>query len=70
MPKVVKVVFWRILLFYVLSIILIGLDVPYTYPNLSNKTTTTSPFTIVFTSVGSSTPSQSQCYIDLTHDCL
>ncbi|KZV73806.1 hypothetical protein PENSPDRAFT_648570 [Peniophora sp. CONT] len=53
MPKVVKVVFWRILLFYVISIVLIGLDVPYTYPNLSNKTTTTSPFTIVFTSVGS-----------------
>ena len=27
--------------------------VPYNYPNLSNKTTTTSPFTIVFKEIGS-----------------
>ena len=27
--------------------------VPYTYPNLSNKSTTTSPFTIVFKQIGS-----------------
>ncbi|KAG2153672.1 amino acid permease-domain-containing protein [Suillus bovinus] len=56
MPKVVKFVFWRqvrILLFYILSILLIGLNVPWDYPNLSNKTTTTSPFTIVFTLAGS-----------------
>ncbi|KAA1469881.1 hypothetical protein DENSPDRAFT_835560 [Dentipellis sp. KUC8613] len=53
MPRVVKFVFWRILLFYILSILLIGLNVPWTYPNLSNKTTTTSPFTIVFKEVGS-----------------
>jgi amino acid permease len=53
MPKVVKFVFWRILLFYILSILLIGLNVPWNYPDLSNKTTTTSPFTIVFTLAGS-----------------
>lgn len=53
MPRVVKFVFWRILLFYVLSILLIGLNVPWDYPNLSNKTTTTSPFTIVFEMAGS-----------------
>ncbi|KAI0031058.1 amino acid permease-domain-containing protein [Vararia minispora EC-137] len=53
MPKVVKAVFWRILLFYILTVLLIGLNVPYTYPNLSNKTTATSPFTIVFAAVGS-----------------
>ncbi|KAG2133812.1 amino acid permease-domain-containing protein [Suillus bovinus] len=53
MPKVVKSVFWRILIFYILSILLIGLNVPWDYPNLSNKTTTTSPFTIVFTLAGS-----------------
>ncbi|KAK0504653.1 amino acid permease/ SLC12A domain-containing protein [Armillaria luteobubalina] len=53
MPKVVKFVFWRILLFYVLSVFLIGLNVPWDYPNLSNKTTTTSPFTIVFQYAGS-----------------
>ncbi|KIJ67545.1 hypothetical protein HYDPIDRAFT_84867 [Hydnomerulius pinastri MD-312] len=53
MPRVVKFVFWRILLFYILSILLIGLNVPWNYPNLSNKTTTTSPFTIVFELAGS-----------------
>ncbi|RPD78334.1 hypothetical protein L226DRAFT_502776 [Lentinus tigrinus ALCF2SS1-7] len=53
MPRVVKFVFWRILLFYILSILLMGLNVPYNYPNLSNKETTTSPFTIVFQMAGS-----------------
>ncbi|KAI0675079.1 amino acid permease-domain-containing protein [Trametes maxima] len=53
MPQVVKLVFWRILLFYILSILLMGLNVPYTYPGLSNKETTTSPFTIVFQMAGS-----------------
>ncbi|KAI6110534.1 amino acid permease-domain-containing protein [Pisolithus croceorrhizus] len=55
MPRVVKFVFWRqvILIFYVLSILLIGLNVPWDYPNLSDKTTTTSPFTIVFQLAGS-----------------
>ncbi|PIL34130.1 transporter [Ganoderma sinense ZZ0214-1] len=53
MPKVVKLVFWRILLFYILTILLIGLNVPWNYPNLSNKETTTSPFTIVFQMAGS-----------------
>jgi AAT family amino acid transporter len=52
MPKVVKNVFWRILLFYILSILLIGLNVPYTYPNLNSKETRTSPFTIVFEMTG------------------
>ncbi|KZP12388.1 hypothetical protein FIBSPDRAFT_754937 [Athelia psychrophila] len=53
MPKVVKLVFWRILFFYILSVLLIGLNVPFDYPNLSNKSTTTSPFTIVFSQIGS-----------------
>lgn len=53
MPRVVKFVFWRILLFYVLSITLIGFNVPWNYPGLSNRTTTTSPFTIVFREAGS-----------------
>ncbi|KAJ3843535.1 amino acid permease-domain-containing protein [Lentinula raphanica] len=53
MPRVVKFVFWRILLFYLLSILLIGLDVPWNYPDLSNQTTTTSPFTLVFQQAGS-----------------
>ncbi|ETN41302.1 uncharacterized protein HMPREF1541_03237 [Cyphellophora europaea CBS 101466] len=53
LPKVVRNVFWRILLFYILSILIIGLNVPYNYPNLSDKDTKTSPFTIVFTQAGS-----------------
>ncbi|KAK1765321.1 putative amino-acid permease PB1C11.02 [Phialemonium atrogriseum] len=51
-PRVVKNVFWRILLFYVISIIIIGLNVPYNYPNLDAKETRTSPFTIVFQMTG------------------
>lgn len=51
-PRVVKNVFWRILLFYILSVLILGLNVPYNYPNLSSKTTTTSPFTIVFQQTG------------------
>ncbi|KAG2015830.1 amino acid permease [Coprinopsis cinerea AmutBmut pab1-1] len=54
MPRVVKLVFWRILTFYLLTILLIGLNVPWDYPNLSNRSTTTSPFTIVFKLAGSS----------------
>ncbi|KAK9562524.1 Basic amino-acid permease [Aspergillus fumigatus] len=53
LPRVVRNVFWRIVLFYIISIILIGLNVPYNYPNLSKKTTATSPFTIVFMEAGS-----------------
>lgn len=53
MPKVVRNVFWRIILFYIVSIIIIGLNVPYNYPNLSEGDTATSPFTIVFTQAGS-----------------
>ncbi|KFG87429.1 amino acid permease [Metarhizium anisopliae] len=52
LPRVVKNVFWRILLFYILSVLLIGLNVPYNYPNLSTKKTSTSPFTIVFEMTG------------------
>ncbi|KAF2665585.1 hypothetical protein BT63DRAFT_417136 [Microthyrium microscopicum] len=53
LPRVVKNVFWRILLFYVLSVLLIGLNVPYNTPNLSTKSSATSPFTIVFQMAGS-----------------
>lgn len=53
MPRVIKLVFWRIMIFYILSALLIGLNVPWDYPNLSNRSTTTSPFTIVFREAGS-----------------
>ncbi|KAI9712882.1 MAG: hypothetical protein M1812_006751 [Candelaria pacifica] len=52
-PRVVKNVFWRILLFYILSILIIGLNVPYNMSGLNDKTTRTSPFTIVFQMAGS-----------------
>ncbi|KAF4825423.1 putative amino-acid permease [Colletotrichum siamense] len=54
LPKVVKNVFWRILIFYILSILLIGLNVPYNYPGLSAKTVDVSPFTLVFEMTGAS----------------
>jgi AAT family amino acid transporter len=53
LPRVVKNVFWRILLFYVLSALLIGLNIAYNTPGLNSKTTRTSPFTIAFTMAGS-----------------
>lgn len=52
MPKVVRTVFYRILVFYIFTVFFIGMNVPYDYPNLSNKEITTSPFTIVFLMVG------------------
>ncbi|KAL4866626.1 hypothetical protein BDV12DRAFT_172578 [Aspergillus spectabilis] len=51
-PKVVLNVFWRILIFYILSSLIIGLNVPYNYPELTNKDVKTSPFTIVFEMTG------------------
>ena len=53
MPRVVKNVFWRILLFYILSVLLIGLNVPYNTDGLNGKTSRTSPFTLVFQQAGS-----------------
>ncbi|KIJ56132.1 hypothetical protein M422DRAFT_57648 [Sphaerobolus stellatus SS14] len=53
MPRIVRFVFFRILIFYVISIILIGLNVPWDFPNLSNHDVTTSPFTLVFQLAGS-----------------
>lgn len=52
MPRVINLVFWRIILFYVLTIVIIGFNVPYNYPGLSTKSTATSPFTIVFQMAG------------------
>lgn len=52
-PKVIKTVFWRILIFYIFTVFFIGMNVPYDYPNLSEKSVMTSPFTIVFQMVGS-----------------
>lgn len=51
-PLAVKQVFWRILLFYVLAILVIGLLIPYTNGNLANGDVTVSPFTLVFQKAG------------------
>ncbi|MGG5507140.1 MULTISPECIES: amino acid permease [unclassified Myroides] len=50
-PKAIKQVFWRILIFYILSIFVIGLLIPYTSPALLGADITEiakSPFTLVF----------------------
>ncbi|MBM7691038.1 lysine-specific permease [Peribacillus deserti] len=52
-PKAIKQVFWRILLFYILTIAVIGLIIPYTTPELATSDDiTVSPFTLVFEKVG------------------
>lgn len=52
MPKIIKTVFYRILIFYIFTIFFIGMNVPYDYPGLSTGNVITSPFTIVFQLVG------------------
>lgn len=51
-PRAVKSVFWRILLFYILAILAIGLLVPYTDARLLSDDVAMSPFTIVFENLG------------------
>ncbi|MCP8614550.1 amino acid permease [Bifidobacterium asteroides] len=54
-PKAINDVFWRILLFYVLSIFVIAALIPYTSPNLLSSAEgdiAMSPFTLVFQRAG------------------
>ncbi|MBY4898525.1 amino acid permease [Cupriavidus sp. AU9028] len=54
-PRAVRQVFWRILLFYVLAILIIGILIPYTDPSLLKsdvETVGVSPFTLVFRNAG------------------
>jgi len=54
-PRAIKQVFWRILLFYVLAILVIGLIIPYNSAELVHGELTdvaSSPFTIVFEKAG------------------
>ncbi len=54
-PKAIRQVFWRILLFYVLAIFVMGMLIPYTDPNLLNASVdhvAISPFTLVFQRAG------------------
>ncbi|UEX90993.1 amino acid permease [Staphylococcus ratti] len=53
-PKAIKQVFWRILLFYVFAIFIIGMLIPYDNPALmgGKNDIATSPFTLVFKNAG------------------
>ncbi len=54
-PRAVRQVFWRILLFYVFAILIIGILIPYTDPLLLKNDATdvgASPFTLVFERAG------------------
>jgi lysine-specific permease len=54
-PKAIKQVFWRIVLFYILSIFIIGLIIPYDDPLLLKgdvSDISVSPFTLVFMKAG------------------
>ncbi|MFS0782572.1 amino acid permease [Bacillus sp. 1P06AnD] len=52
-PIAIRQIFWRILLFFILSIIVIGFLVPYDDPRLLNsENVSVSPFTLVFERAG------------------
>lgn len=54
-PLAIRQVFWRILLFYILAIGVIGVLIPYTDPNLlktGDEHISTSPFTLLFERAG------------------
>ncbi|KES20536.1 gamma-aminobutyrate permease [Pseudomonas sp. AAC] len=54
-PIAIRQVFWRILMFYILSIFVIGMLIPYTDPNLlktDSSDISTSPFTLLFERAG------------------
>lgn len=54
-PKAIRQVFWRILLFYIAAIAVIGLIIPYTSPDLLGgdvDNIAISPFTLVFEKAG------------------
>ncbi|MFM1655161.1 amino acid permease [Brevibacillus sp. B_LB10_24] len=54
-PRAIRQIFWRILLFYILAILVIGLLIPYDSPNLISgdvDSVAMSPFTLVFQKAG------------------
>jgi len=56
-PRAIKLTFWRIIFFYVLSVFLVGLNVPYDSPDLlfANKkkaSASASPFVVAISSAG------------------
>ncbi|WP_434024433.1 amino acid permease [Neobacillus mesonae] len=54
-PRAIRSVFWRVLIFYVLAIAVIGMIIPYTDPSLLKSDVdniSVSPFTLVFQKAG------------------
>lgn len=54
-PKAIKQIFWRILLFYIFAIFVIGMLIPFTHPSLMQagiENIAVSPFTLVFEKAG------------------
>lgn len=54
-PRAIRTIFWRILLFYIGAILVIGFLIPYTDPSLLNSAEdniSVSPFTLVFAKAG------------------
>lgn len=51
-PRAVRQVFWRILLFYILAIFVIGMLIPFTNESLASGDVTLSPFTLIFERAG------------------
>lgn len=54
-PRAIRQTFWRILLFYIVAILVIGVLIPYTDPNLLRNDVTdvsVSPFALVFRHAG------------------
>lgn len=51
-PRAIKQVFWRILLFFLLSIFVISLLIPYTSSHLAEADVRVSPFTYLFKELG------------------
>ncbi|WP_044642654.1 amino acid permease [Risungbinella massiliensis] len=55
-PRAIRSIFWRILLFYVFTMLVIGLLIPYTDPSLirgaEQESIALSPFTLVFERAG------------------
>jgi amino acid permease len=51
-PRAMKQIFWRILLFFVLAVFVISLLIPHTSPLLAGTDVAMSPFTLVFQQYG------------------
>ena len=51
-PRAIKSVFWRIILFYILAIFVIGMIIPFTDARLLSEDVAVSPFTLVFERAG------------------